>query len=481
MTKVAQSLPEAPSVGTDTSVSDESESPPPVLLIAVMGVTGSGKSNFLRLLTGRDDEDGPQVGHSLGSCTQKTEAYECLIQGQQFVFFDTPGFDDTYRGDADILADVAQALSSSYMNNVKLSGIIYLHRIKDERMTNAIMRNLTMFRNLCGDGAFENVILATTFWDELQDESKGAAREHELISTPEWWGYMSNKGSRIRRFQNTRESALEIVNELVDLPAVTLQIQEEIVEQGLGVDQTTAGEALNEELNKLREQHQAQLNSIREEKEQAIKDRDVQLEKMLDKLEQEKQQFMRRLESEQAALHADRREQQRRMEQAFNDQLVRLERERKAREAKIQDLETRLSTERADANERFQAAMAESNRMVSALKLEMEQARAEDRADWRGLSSDNLKVFAAALKNNKPHLQTLELDLVDWPHMRKALGYRNDAERVHGLPARDYKMVLGLDIRSPQITFPNLHTLVLSHVPTTTTLVQAIDLRFSDL
>ncbi|KAI8400503.1 hypothetical protein FOFC_19345 [Fusarium oxysporum] len=96
---------------------------------------------------------------------------------------------------------------------------------------------------------------------------------------------------------------------------------------------------------------------------------------------------------------------------------------------------------------------------------------------WRGLSSDNLKVFAAALKNNKPHLQTLELDLVDWPYMRKALGYRNDAERVHGLPARDYidKMVLGLDIRSPQITFPNLHTLVLSHVPMTTTLIQTID------
>ncbi|KAF9765174.1 hypothetical protein IL306_002584 [Fusarium sp. DS 682] len=383
MTKVIQpSQPEAPSVETDTSVSDESESPPHVLLIAVMGVTGSGKSNFLRLLTGRDDEDGPQVGHSLGSCTQKTEAYECLIRGQQFVFFDTPGFDDTYRGDADILADVAQALSSSYMNNVKLSGIIYLHRIKDERMTNAIMRNLTMFRNLCGDAAFENVILATTFWDELQDESKGAAREHELISTPEWWGYMSNKGSRTRRFLNTRESALDIVSELVDLPAVTLQIQEEIVEQGLGVDQTTAGEALNKELNELREEHQAQLNSIRQEKEQAIKDCDVQLEKMLDKLEQEKQQFMRRLESETASLHADRREQQRRMEQAFNDQLIRLERERKAREAKIQDLETRLSTERADANERFQAAMAESNRMVTALKLEMDQARAEDKAEY---------------------------------------------------------------------------------------------------
>lgn len=76
MTKVAQSLPEPPSVGTVTSVSDESEIPPPVLLIAVMGVTGSGKSNFLRLLTGRDDEDGPQVGHSLGSCKSTLDSVD---------------------------------------------------------------------------------------------------------------------------------------------------------------------------------------------------------------------------------------------------------------------------------------------------------------------------------------------------------------------------------------------------------------------
>jgi hypothetical protein len=96
---------------------------------------------------------------------------------------------------------------------------------------------------------------------------------------------------------------------------------------------------------------------------------------------------------------------------------------------------------------------------------------------WRGPTSDNLKVFALALRNNKSYLQALELDLIDWPHIRKALGYRNDEERVHRLRARDYvaKMVLGLDKRSPRITFPNLHTLVLSHVPLTDTLVQAID------
>ncbi|CVK95060.1 uncharacterized protein FMAN_13286 [Fusarium mangiferae] len=96
---------------------------------------------------------------------------------------------------------------------------------------------------------------------------------------------------------------------------------------------------------------------------------------------------------------------------------------------------------------------------------------------WRGPSSDNLRALATSLKNNKPHLDTLEIDLVDWPHLRKALGYQNDVERVRRMRARDYvnKMILGLDTHSPHITFPNLHTLALSRVPLTATLVQSIN------
>jgi hypothetical protein len=36
-----------------------------IILIAVMGVTGSGKSNFIRLATGSQD---PKLGHDLESC-----------------------------------------------------------------------------------------------------------------------------------------------------------------------------------------------------------------------------------------------------------------------------------------------------------------------------------------------------------------------------------------------------------------------------
>ncbi|KLP22008.1 uncharacterized protein LW94_3265 [Fusarium fujikuroi] len=96
---------------------------------------------------------------------------------------------------------------------------------------------------------------------------------------------------------------------------------------------------------------------------------------------------------------------------------------------------------------------------------------------WRGLNSENLKTLAIALRNNKSHLESLELDLIDWPHMRRELGYQSDSEVVHGLKARDYinEKVFGLDKLSPCIKFPNLHTLVLSQVPLSATLAETVD------
>ncbi|KAJ3456440.1 hypothetical protein MRS44_016463 [Fusarium solani] len=392
-------------------------------LIAVMGVTGSGKSNFLQHLIGKGREKGPTVGHNLSSCTQKTEMYECRLGNKQVVFFDTPGFDDTYRGDADVLADVAQVLSSSYKNNLKLNGIIYLHRIKDERMTNAIMRNLTMFRNLCGDAAFQNVALVTTFWDELQDQSKGEDREQQLLARGEWWGYMTGKGSKTMRFHNTRESALEIVSKVIDLDIVTLQVQEEMVHRGLEVDQTTAGEALNSELAEQRRAFEKALQTLHHEKEQAKRDHDVHLQEIIETMELEKMTLLQEIESEQAALHADRREERRRMEQEFYDEKLRLERmvqevlaesvrikketETEAREERrrmkaefdgklhdfseqqsqevqkiVREFEQRLAAEKEDGHRRLREALESSDAVIRDLKNSMNRSRREDRRKY---------------------------------------------------------------------------------------------------
>ncbi|KAK7420915.1 hypothetical protein QQX98_002479 [Neonectria punicea] len=384
-----------------------------------MGVTGSGKSNFLKQILGNTQARGPIVGHDLVSCTQKTERYECRWGNKHVIFFDTPGFDDSYRGDADILADVAQVLSSSYKGKLKLNGIIYLHRIKDERMTNAIMRNLTMFHNLCGEDVFQNVVLATTFWDELQDQAKGETRERQLLERPEWWGMMKAKGSSARRFLNTRESALDIVSNLIDLDAITLQVQEEMVHQGLQVDQTTAGEALNYELVEQRSTFKRELEGLREEKEQARQAHDIQLQAFFEKAESDKAKLLLEIENEHAALHADRREEGRRMEQEFRDEKLRLERrlrdavahsirineetEAEARADKqrfqneinnqfyefsqqqrmqttkiIKELEKRLVGEEREGRNRLKEAMDHADFVVQDLKKSMKRARRKD-------------------------------------------------------------------------------------------------------
>lgn len=258
-------------------------------------------------------------------------------------------------------------------------------------MTNTIMGNLSMFRNLRCDDAFANVIIVTTFWDEMLDAAKGDMREKTLMQRADWWGYMVKKGSRTWRFLNTRESALSILADAAGLPAVTLQIQEEIVEQGREIADTTVGEALDKELAETKRTYQRELASLQAENEQAARDHDEELRRFLDEAEREKHDLIRQLESEQAALRADRREEQRRMEQRFKDQIARLRRDRERGERSIEDLEARLTTERADAERRFAAAMDQSDRIIGELRAEMLTV-AEDERRRYGEAIDRVRL-----------------------------------------------------------------------------------------
>jgi GTP-binding protein EngB required for normal cell division len=184
------------------------------VFIAVMGVTGAGKSSFISKCCGQDIP----VGHTLQACeldyivspcclhytytiigTSTVTVYPCITNPDTTVYLvDTPGFDDTNRSDTEVLRELATWLTESYAAHIKLSGIIYLHRISDVRMPGSARRNLLMFKKLCGDNALKNVILGTTMWDRVS-ESEGVAREEELTSTPDFWGWMVSQGSRVFR------------------------------------------------------------------------------------------------------------------------------------------------------------------------------------------------------------------------------------------------------------------------------------------
>jgi hypothetical protein len=114
------------------------------------------------------------------------------------VLIDTPGFDDSYRSNEEIVEAILTWLEKSYRARKLLNGIIYLHRISDVRMQGSSLDDLRMFRKLCGFEALKNVLLVTTFWDKVSD-IEGRRREQELSSNEDFWGHMIQKGSKMGR------------------------------------------------------------------------------------------------------------------------------------------------------------------------------------------------------------------------------------------------------------------------------------------
>ena len=89
-------------------------------------------------------------------------------QSYDVFFADTPGFDDSTKSDTDVLKNIITWLGSMQQIDIKLSGIIYLHRITDDRVGGMSRRNLRMLQNLVGADKMANVLLVSTRWEEVR-------------------------------------------------------------------------------------------------------------------------------------------------------------------------------------------------------------------------------------------------------------------------------------------------------------------------
>jgi hypothetical protein len=58
-------------------------------------------------------------------------------------------------------------------------------------MEGSALRNLRMFRKLCGEDFMKSVVLGTTFWDKVGEE-QGADREKELLETDDFFKEMKS-------------------------------------------------------------------------------------------------------------------------------------------------------------------------------------------------------------------------------------------------------------------------------------------------
>ncbi|EKM78780.1 hypothetical protein AGABI1DRAFT_114372 [Agaricus bisporus var. burnettii JB137-S8] len=231
------------------------------IIIAFMGPTGAGKSYFIDLLTG---QKGRRAGSSLKSVTSQIQATRVKHPGydDRIVLVDTPGFDDTTRSDMEILQIISEWLQKTYSKQVKLSGLIYLHRITDNRMAGSPHKNLRMFGELCGDVAMTQVRLVSTMWGKVKPEV-GEGRERELRD--KFWMHFIDKGSKIERLKDTtKEEAWRIVDQLIrdSKKRDAILLQEELVELEKQLNETAAGKTLYTSLQKLLADQKESLRSL---------------------------------------------------------------------------------------------------------------------------------------------------------------------------------------------------------------------------
>ncbi|EMD33882.1 hypothetical protein CERSUDRAFT_141175, partial [Gelatoporia subvermispora B] len=226
-----------------------------------MGPTGSGKTTFVNTAS----ESELEIGHNLTSCTEYVQMSQVItFKGRKVTLVDTPGFDDTNKSDTDILRNIALWLATTYEAGLKLSGVIYMHRIMDVRVNGVTRRNFKLFRDLCGETALVNVVIVTTRWDVVTPE-EGERRERELATGDQFFKPALDKGARMVRYEGTRASAHAVLDLLLNARPQPLKIQKELVDEQKSLDETAAAASLGKELAEQNARLRVEIAALREE------------------------------------------------------------------------------------------------------------------------------------------------------------------------------------------------------------------------
>lgn len=217
---------------------------------------------------------------------------------------DTPGFDDTTLTDSDVLRAIAAWMSDIYKKEIMLNGIIYLHRITDPRMQGSALKNLHIFRKLCGTNALTHVTLATTMWEAVQTLD-GERRERELLDTSDFWGQMHQNGAIVERHYNNRESAMRILEKYIGGERTATSLQVEMVKGKKDLIDTEAGIELNSEYRKIEDKLKKELQITSEELRKAQQNKDREMAAEMERYQREVNEKLAKVQMEREDLKVD--------------------------------------------------------------------------------------------------------------------------------------------------------------------------------
>ncbi|KXN89095.1 Cell division control protein 7 [Leucoagaricus sp. SymC.cos] len=199
--------------GAISRLAEVEEIEPGDVIIAVTGKTGVGKSSFINTAAGQDILP---VNHRWKPEPTEVQHVECSnperYPNRRVVFVEVPAF-DSERDEKSVEKKLKKWLKRFSSKRVRITGILYLHRITDTKLSDPPARHLALLKSLCEGsvGGFpDRVMMVTTMWGVLQSHATGLIREEEL---QKYWDTLpkGSVSSRIMRFENSFDSAWSIV------------------------------------------------------------------------------------------------------------------------------------------------------------------------------------------------------------------------------------------------------------------------------
>ncbi|KAI1778598.1 P-loop containing nucleoside triphosphate hydrolase protein [Hypoxylon cercidicola] len=449
------------------------------VFIAVMGMTGSGKSSFISAVTGRDDV---KIGHELSSCTSSVSIFHHEIGEYNVYFIDTPGFDDTNRSDLEILKAISNFLSVAYANRNYLNGLIYLHQISDTRMGKTKKLNIEMFKALCGEDAFFNVAILTSMWstDESSAEfAKQVAREEQLKE--EYLADILDADGLLRRLKSEDSSTIDVASakkifqELFDSwkdDKITLSIQHELINDLVPLSETAAGKVLSFHMNEVYQHYEAEISKLSETiKESRVSTRGLTLyQDESTAVILEHQQCLDQLRADQEAMkmsllevHAEEKErlttQLSAMESRWREELASREREQALREQVLEEMRvSALARDATIAEQQQQQWQAEHRRReqeaAQRQQLRVFATEQERRREWETRYHAQLvqqgrwreEGYRAELKQTRKELEDMRADF------EKRMETAGKAKRAWVGPVLEGALTGGLGLAGAMIT-----------------------------
>ncbi|PPR00304.1 hypothetical protein CVT24_004594 [Panaeolus cyanescens] len=193
------------------------------VVIVLMGPTGAGKSSFIEALNALSTS-GPLgiAKDQLEPVTADVRAYQVhnvtSVWGLYHVpiyIIDTPGFADPRISELQVLESMKRWRDAcSTAEKVRM---LYFHPISDIRLASRKKRCMDVLKSFWGARNIPTVTLVTTMWDRLKPESRATAEGRFESLRDDYWTEWCQKGSRAIKFENTYESAIDILKHVAQM------------------------------------------------------------------------------------------------------------------------------------------------------------------------------------------------------------------------------------------------------------------------